>query len=274
MDMQFNPPPCLALPAADGHGIYHQDRRPHMRAYWARGDADLREAQRLRRRVFGEGLGVRTEPGGETPHRRDVDVLDPVCEHLIVRAYDDERKPAGRVVATCRVLTPDAALHAGGLASDDAFDLSQLDTLRPQLAEVSRACVDPRDRQGTAFMMLWARLAEFMHDNRLRWLLASHDVPMRDGGHAAASLWHEIASTRRQHLPAERQVRPRRPLPIERLGQDLRVEPSPIVLGYLRCGATLVGPPAWNAQLGHAALPFLMDLRNPPPRARWADIDD
>jgi hypothetical protein len=43
---------------------------------------------------------------------------------------------------------------------------------------------------------------------------------MRDGGHAAASIWHRLSQS---HLaPVEHQVRPRHPLPVEELNQIRR----------------------------------------------------
>ena len=61
---------------------------------WARTDEELREAQRLRYRVFAEEMGARlTGPAG-----LDVDTFDHYCDHLLVRDLDTLK-----VVGTYRV---------------------------------------------------------------------------------------------------------------------------------------------------------------------------
>ena len=40
--------------------------------------------------------------------------------------------------------------------------------------------------------MLWSALAEFMLRNRLDITLGCASVPMRDGGHLAASVWNQL----------------------------------------------------------------------------------
>jgi len=40
-------------------------------------------------------------------------------------------------------------------------------------------------------------------------------------------------------------VRPRLPLPVDRLNSTLAVQPPALIKGYLRLGAKVMGPPAW-----------------------------
>jgi putative hemolysin len=95
---------------------------------------------------------------------------------------------------------------------------------------------------------------------------------MRDGGHAAASLWRGLCET---HLAApEWRVTPRHPLPVDQLRQNLKVEAPPLVKGYLRCGAQLLGPPAWDPDFGTADLPLLFDLNTMAGRYRHHFIGD
>jgi putative hemolysin len=46
---------------------------------------------------------------------------------------------------------------------------------------------------------------------------------------------------------------------VAQLRQDLKVEAPPLIKGYLRCGAQLLGPPAWDPDFGTADLPMLID---------------
>jgi len=89
---------------------------------------------------------------------------------------------------------------------------------------------------------------------------------MRDGGHAAASLWNTL---RRTHLaPADERVSPRLALPIDSLRGDLDVEPPALIKGYLKCGATVLGPPSWDPDFGTADLPMMLKLAALPPSYR------
>jgi putative hemolysin len=232
---------------------------------WARHDDDVREAQRLRHQVFAEEMGARlTVPRG-TPQGHDVDVFDPYCEHLLVRAVDAAGR-TGPVIGTYRVLTPAAAQRAGGLYSETMFDLTRLRPLRAKMVELGRSCVHPDWRSGGVIMALWGALAEFMVRNRLDTMIGCASVGMRDGGHAAASLWEQLRHT---HLgPVEWHVRPRLPLPVEELQRDLAVDAPALIKGYLRCGAKVLGAPAWDPDFNTADLPLLMRIADLPARYR------
>ncbi len=236
---------------------------------WARSEAEVREAQALRYQVFAVEMGARLAVPSGAPAGLDIDLFDAYCEHVLVRAGGEDGEP-GPVVGTYRVLTPGAAKRAGGLYSDTEFDLTRLRALRPRVAEIGRSCVHPDYRSGGAILALWGALAEFMTRNGLDTVIGCASVSMRDGGHVAASLWKQIAAT---HLaPIDCQVRPRLPLPVEHLRQDLAVEPPALIRGYLRCGAKLMGEPAWDPDFNTADLPLLLRTADLPARFRRAGV--
>ncbi len=235
-----------------------RQRDVSLQVTWARHADDVRDAQRLRWRVFAEEMGARLTPPPGTPQGLDVDRFDAHCEHLIVRTREADGAP-GPVVGTYRVLTPAGARLAGGLYTEGEFDLAPVACLRDQMVELGRSCTDPAWRSGGAIMLLWASLGEFMQNNRLRWTIGCASIPMHDGGHAAAALWRELRAT---HLaPSVWQVRPLLPLPVEQLDSSQPAQTPPLIKGYLRCGATVLGPPAWDPDFGVADLPMLMDLQ-------------
>lgn len=231
---------------------------------WARHQGEVREAQRLRHLVFAQEMGARLRPPPGTPEGLDVDLFDDHCEHLLVRAVDGTG--SAPVIGTYRVLTPTAARRVGGLYSDTEFDLTRLRPLRARMVELGRSCVHPDWRSGGAILALWGALAEFMHRNHLDTMIGCASIGMRDGGHLAASLWEQL---RQSHLaPIEWQVRPRLPLPVEDLDRDLRVEAPALIRGYLRCGAKVLGPPAWDPDFNTADLPLLLRIEDLPARFR------
>jgi putative hemolysin len=229
---------------------------------WARHLDEVREAQRLRFDIFATEMGARLQA---PIAGHDIDLFDDFCEHLLVRVG-----PEGPVVGTYRVLTPAQARRVGGFYSETEFDLTRLRHLRGRMVELGRSCVHPDHRQGGVILALWGALAEFMARNGLDTMIGCASIPMlHEGavsGDVAASIWRQLRQT---HLaPFEWQVRPRLPLPVERLDDSLSVEPPALIKGYLRLGARVLGAPAWDPDFNTADLPMLMRLQDLPSRYR------
>ncbi len=238
---------------------------PAFEAVWARTSDEVREAQRLRYQVFAEEMGARLEVPAGTPAGHDADRFDAYCEHLLVRARTTGDEPAP-VIGTYRVLTPEAAARAGGFYSETEFDLAPLASLRSRMVELGRSCVHPDWRSGSAILTLWGALAEFMHRNQLDTMIGCASISMRDGGHSAASLWERLCQT---HMaPEELRVQARLPLPVHELRTDLDAEPPALIKGYLRCGARVLGAPAWDPDFNTADLPMMMRIADLPARYR------
>jgi putative hemolysin len=238
---------------------------PALEVVWARHLDEVRAAQRLRHQVFVEEMGARLAPVNGAPAGHDIDVFDDFCEHLIVRTPADGDEPP-LVVGTYRVLTPAAARRAGSFYSDTEFDLTRLRPLRDRMAELGRSCVHEDHRSGGVILTLWGALAAFMERNGLDTMIGCASVSMRDGGHHAASLWARLKET---HMaPIEWHVRPRVPLPVDDLDQTLDADPPPLIKGYLRCGARVLGAPAWDPDFNTADLPLLTRTADLPSRYR------
>jgi putative hemolysin len=137
------------------------------------------------------------------------------------------------------------------------------------MVELGRSCVHADHRSGGAILALWSALAEFMQRNDLDTMVGCASVSMRDGGHMAASLWKQLSRT---HLaPIEWQVSPRLALPVDELQNDLDVEAPALIKGYLRCGAKVLGAPAWDPDFNTADLPLMMHMQDLPSRYRQGE---
>jgi putative hemolysin len=254
----------VSLPRGSLHRPYQDlsEERGGVVVSWARHQDEVRQAQRLRYEVFATEMGARLDtwiPG------HDVDLFDDYCEHLLVR---DSRTL--EVIGTYRVLTPVQAVRVGSTYSDTEFDLTRLRGLRERMVELGRSCVHADHRHGGVILALWGALAEFMTRNRLDTMIGCASIPMlHEGsvsGDAAASIWNRV---KRTHLaPIELHVRPRLALPVEALDGSLDVEPPALIKGYLRLGAKVLGPPAWDPDFNSADLPMLMRIADLPPRYR------
>jgi putative hemolysin len=240
---------------------------------WATTLDQVREAQRLRHSVFAVEMGARLAPPPDAPTEHDCDRFDSYAEHLLVRACTDDRDPAEcPVVGTYRVLTPTAARRAGGFYSETQFDCRSLDALRPRMLEFGRSCIAPAHRTGGTILALWSALGDFMRLHGLDHAFGSASVPLKDGVAPVAALWRKLSAL---HLaPAERRVVPFRP--IDLVGSNsLRFDDCsvaaatpPLVKGYLRTGAELLGAPAYDPDFCTADLPMLMALEQLPQRHR------
>ncbi|GAB3268961.1 GNAT family N-acetyltransferase [Chitinimonas naiadis] len=216
----------------------------------ASSEADIRAAQALRYKVFGEEMGARLncrEPG------LDVDLFDSWCDHLLVR---DEQ--SGEVVGTYRILPPSQARELGSYYSETEFDLTRLQHIRSSMVEVGRSCVHPDYRNGGTITLLWAGLADYMTRNRYEYLVGCASISMADGGHMAASIFQQISQTAMS--PVEWRVAPRCALPLDALDKTLDVELPPLLKGYLRLGAYVCGDPAWDPDFNTADVLILMPL--------------
>lgn len=239
-----------------------KSERPAIRVAWAQHLDEVRAAQRLRHDVFAGEMGARLN----TPLAgHDIDLFDDFCEHLLVC---DEA--SGLVIGTYRVLTPVQAQRVGSTYSDTEFDLTRLRTLRDRMVELGRSCVHRDHRHGGVIMALWGALGAFMVRNQLDTMIGCASIPMLHNGvvsgDMAASIWRQVQAT---HLaPIEYHVRPRLPLPVEQLDASLDVEPPALIKGYLRLGAKVLGPPAWDPDFNSADLPMMMRIADLPSRYR------
>lgn len=213
-------------------------------------DCEIREAQRLRYKVFAEELGARLStvvPG------HDIDLYDLFCDHLLVRDL-----ASGEVVGTYRILPPEAARRVGSYYAEQEFDLTRLNFLRPRMVELGRSCVHPAHRSGAVIAHLWIRLADYMTRYGYETIVGCASIGMADGGHIAASVHRQLIKS---HLaPIEWHVTPRTRLPVESLDDGQAAALPPLIKGYTRLGAMVCGEPAWDPDFNTADLLMLLPM--------------
>ena len=230
-----------------------KDAGPSLEVVLAKTPEEVLEAQRLRFAIFSEEYGAALGNSGI-----DQDVFDRYCDHLLVRNAD-----TGEVVGTYRILPPHAAAQLKCWYSETEFFMNRIERLRKSTVEVGRSCVHPDYRNGSAIMLLWSGLAQYMKLGGYQHLIGCASVSLRDGGHQAASLFKQLEP----HLAeASLQVFPKNRLPIEKLQCDVEIEPPPLVKGYLRLGAVVCGEPAWDPDFNTADFMMLLSIDKMNPR--------
>ncbi|WP_082913103.1 MULTISPECIES: GNAT family N-acetyltransferase [Polynucleobacter] len=231
-------------------------KKPAFKIEWANSPGEVKEAQRLRYKVFAEEMGANLSQNAEG---LDIDEFDAYCDHLLIRDHDSLK-----VVGTYRVLPPHKAQEIGRLYSDSEFDLSRLNHLRPKLVELGRSCVHQDYRSGAVIMALWSGLAQYMLKNGYEIMLGCASIPMADGGHFAASLYNSLGND--QMAPTEFHAFPRLPLPLDKLNGGLDVDAPPLIKGYLKLGAKICSAPAWDPDFNTADLLTMLRLSDINPR--------
>ncbi len=238
-----------------------------LEAVWARNAEEVMAAQRLRHDVFAVELGAQL-PFAIDGY--DIDPLDEFCEHLTVR-----RQGSTQVLGTYRVLTPAQATRAGHTYTDQEFDLRDLDIDRSQALELGRCCVHAEYRNGPVMLLLWGALVEFMARNNLTLMLGCASIHLGDrskeqSAQFAGHIWHGL--TKEQVLPPPHPAKPLIPMPIPvpmsnaLTASDTLVSPPALITAYLRLGAKVLGPPAWDSSFNTADLPMLMRVCDLPNR--------
>lgn len=217
----------------------------------ARTNEELEAIQRLRYKVFTEEMNA-VFP--DAIDGLDADRYDPWCEHVMVKEIN-----TGRVVGTYRFLPPVNVVKAGGYYSESEFDISTLQALRSDMAEVGRSCIHADYRNGSVIMLLWSGIATLMKQQGLRYMLGCASVSLRDDGVTAAEVWR-TACKMLQERPEVPRVVPRHCYPVERLNSSLPARIPPLIKGYLKLGATICGEPAWDPDFNTADFPVLLDM--------------
>lgn len=223
---------------------------PRLQLSFAKSEHEVREAQRLRFRVFAEEMGAQLH---HSTSRIDKDIFDPYCEHLLVRDSASEE-----VAGTYRILTPALARRVGGFYAETEFDLIRLAHLYDRTAEVGRACVHPDYRSGMTLRLLWSGLIDYMQQRGYDYVIGCASISMADGGHGAASIYRRL---RLEHLsPIEWRVFPRHPLQLEGLDSTRNTPLPTLIKGYMRLGCFICGDPAWDPDFNTADLLVMLPM--------------
>jgi putative hemolysin len=123
-------------------------------------DGELDAVQALRYRVFYNEMGAAADT--ETARTgRDRDAYDKVADHLIVVDHAIGAGPEG-IVATYRLVQPDAAARIGHFYSADEYDIRVLERYPGRVLELGRSCVDSGYRNRAAMQLLWRGIAAYV----------------------------------------------------------------------------------------------------------------
>jgi L-ornithine Nalpha-acyltransferase len=211
----------------------------------ARSAAEIRRAQKLRFDVFYREKSAVAVAAYLA--RRDVDLFDAACDHLLVldhAAAGPGESPA--VAGTCRLLRQDVAERAGGFYSAGEFDVGALLARRRDLhfLELGRSCVLPPYRTKRTVELLWHGIWSYVLEHRSDVMIGCASLDGTDPDRLALPLafLHHYA---RAPEPWRTSALPRRYVELNRMPKAavstkaaLALLP-PLIKGYLRLGAVV-----------------------------------
>jgi putative hemolysin len=204
------------------------------------------EAQKLRFEVF--NLELRLGLTSSRASGLDQDAHDGHCDHLLV--VDTDRDC---LVGTYRLLSFDR-VPSFGYYSESEFDLTNVKGSGLRLLELGRSCVALEYRDGRVISLLFRGIAEYMRRTNADALMGCASIHGTDLPELSAI--QEMLSQRFLSDPGLR-VMPRRGFDVPPPRRSAPVDETsafrslpPLFKGYLRMGAKVCGPPAYDRQFG------------------------
>lgn len=219
---------------------------------------EIDAALRLRFEVFNlelqEGLLASYERGYDT------DAYDAYCDHLIVKDLATDK-----VVGTYRLLRQSVAEQHIGFYSENEFDLLKLKQLPGELLELGRSCVAHSHRNANVISRLWNAIIEYARQREIRYLFGCGSLHQSD----VEQILPLYAYLRDHYFAPE--VYRVQPIPSCQMNlnentsaiYDTRAmsrQLSPVMKGYLRAGAVICSPPAYDAEFGTADVLVLLEM--------------
>jgi putative hemolysin len=210
----------------------------------ARSAAEIRRAQKLRYDVFYKEMSAVADTAAYFA-RRDIDLFDAVCDHLLVidHAAPTLRK-APAVVGTYRLLRQDVAECHGGFYTAGEFDVeSLLERHRgKRFLELGRSCVLAPYRNKRTIELLWHGIWSYVQQHRFDVMIGCASLDGTDPDRLALplSFLHHFAAApdawNAQALP-HRRVEMNRMAKAAIDPKEALRELPPLIKGYLRLGA-------------------------------------
>lgn len=249
-------PPSLSIPEMAGLPDL-LGRIGDLELRLARKPKDVKRAQKLRYKVFFEEMSATPNVMARLA-RRDVDIFDGVCDHLLVR--DAAPRPGflkKRTVGTYRLLRQDVAERNFGFYTQGEFDIAPLIAQHSHLnfLELGRSCVLAPWRDRRTVELLWHGIWAYVLAHRIDVMIGCASLEGSDPRRHQLALsylhhFHRAPDAwRAEALPGSR-------ADIALLDKD-KIDPKaalrslpPLIKGYLRLGAMIGEGAVTDRQFG------------------------
>lgn len=177
------------------------------RARFARGQADVLAAQRLRTRAF-----RKTAEAG-----LDADDFDDLCEHILV---EDQR--SGALVCCFRILPLTGGKDIAKSYSAQYYELSALETFEGPIVEMGRFCIDPDLKDPDILRVAWGAMTSYVDEAGVELLFGCSSFHGTD----ADQYLDAFAMLKARHLAPKRWLPKVKAPKVFRFAQKLRRKPD------------------------------------------------
>src|SRR5271163_3321368 len=227
--------------------------------------AEREAACRLRFKVFnielGEGLQASYKTGLDTDH------FDLFCDQLIV-----EDRNSRAVVGTYRMQTGITAALNVGYYSEQEFDFSPYESIRPSVLELGRASIDREHRSSEVLTLLWRGIAQYTRLHSLRYLIGCSSLNSQDprvGWQMYRQISDFLAAQEFRTAPTLMYT-----LPFTDQAPEVMAKVPKLLRTYIGIGAKICGAPALDREFGTIDFLTLLDMRELTPAARVRFLAD
>lgn len=244
--------------------------RPSYELCTARTEDEVRDAQRLRYKVFveelgGDGDGVDHDAGLEC------DDFDPYFDHLVL--YDRNLPQGDQAVGAYRVMRDDQAAVLGRYYTESEYDLTALKQSGRKLLELGRSCVHADYRGGAALARLWVGLLNYSsaHAIDVMFGVASFHGTDLDRIKAPLSLLHHkyLAPPALRTRVLEDVYRSANLVPFDRIDEQEAMKNMPaLIKSYLRLGGVIGDGVFVDAPFNTCDVCIIVDLEKVPAKQR------
>lgn len=220
-------------------------------------DEERSAIYRLRFQVFNLELAEGLEESFATGE--DKDEFDEVCDHIYV-----QHRITGEAVGTYRVQSGLKAAANLGYYSEREFVLTPFESLRAQILELGRACIDRKHRSFEVLNLLWRGVAIYARGINARYLLGCSSLTSQDAGEGWA-VYEQLRMF--QSVPELRTV----PTPEYYMPPALPKESAKVprlLRAYLSVGSQICGTPGLDRAFKTIDFLTLLDFEKISPAAR------
>ncbi|MCL2758478.1 MAG: GNAT family N-acetyltransferase [Alphaproteobacteria bacterium] len=200
------------------------------------------DVRRLRYKIFVEEEGANASKEQQLL-REEYDSYDRFADYMAVFHK-------GKIVGTYRIIDREAAEKMDGFYTETEFNLNKIKRVKGNIAEMSRACVDPEYRDSLVMRMLWMGLGDYILKNKIVLIFGVASWTGKQPGESAQAISylyynHLAPPSLRATVEVgkmDENVNPRftkmNILPKDFVDENLaRKQMTPLVKGYLRLGA-------------------------------------
>jgi len=235
---------------------------------------EIKKAQRLRYKVFYKEMSA--IPDIQTKmKRRDIDVYDKICDHLLVldHEYNGKSYPfvsKSKIVATYRILTEEIAKLSGGFYTQNEFDIEPLlarHSSTHKFLELGRSCVMKPYRSKRSVELLWRGLWAYIQENQANAIIGCasfQGIDPKEHGLALSFLHHHASAPNEWKVKAhDHRYVNMNIISKEQIDMKaaLKVLP-PLIKGYLRLGAYIGEGAVIDHQFGTTDVMIILPTEN------------